>query len=91
MEDMTMELTKAFYSPREMAAMVGVHPSTVMAWIHSGRLRAIKLSERTYRIPNKAVVKMLAPELANPPVFIERPDEEVDPHMLDDDSEWIIG
>ncbi len=86
-----MEFTQAFYSPREVAEMAGVHPSTVMAWIHSGRLRAIKLSERTYRVPNKTVVKLLAPELANPPVFIERPDDKVDPHMLDDDSEWVTG
>lgn len=73
-----MEFTQTFYSPREVAEMAGVHPSTVMAWIHSGRLRAIKLSERTYRIPNRAVRKMLAPETVRPPVIVDRPDEIVD-------------
>ncbi len=73
-----MEFTQAFYSPREMAELAGVHPSTVMAWIHSGRLYAVKLSERTYRIPNRAVRKMLAPETVRPPRIIDRPDEIVD-------------
>lgn len=86
-----MELTKSFYSPAEVAEMVGLHRSTILNYIHSGRLRAVKLSRRTYRIPNKSVIKLLAPELANPPIFIERPYEEIDPHMLDDDSEWTTG
>lgn len=86
-----MELTKSFYSPAEVAEMAGLHRSTILNYIRSGRLHAIKLSKRTFRIPNKSVVKLLAPELANPPVFIERPDEEIDPHMLDDDSEWVTG
>ncbi|MBA3876443.1 MAG: hypothetical protein C0498_05820 [Anaerolinea sp.] len=86
-----MELTKSFYSPAEVAEMAGLHRSTILNYIRSGRLHAIKISARTYRIPNKSVIKLLAPELANPPVFIERPDEEIDPHMLDDDSEWTAG
>ena len=73
-----MEFGQTFYSPREMAELAGVHPSTVMAWIHSGRLYAVKLSERTYRIPNRAVRKMLAPETVRPPRIIDRPDEIVD-------------
>lgn len=86
-----MEFTKSFYSPAEVAEMAGLHRSTILNYIRSGRLHAIQLSKRTFRIPNKAVLKLLAPELANPPVFIERPYEKVDPHMLDDDSEWVTG
>jgi excisionase family DNA binding protein len=86
-----MEFTKSFYSPAEVAEMAGLHRSTILNYIRSGRLRAIKLSKRTFRIPNKSVVKLLAPELANPPVIIERPYETVDLHMLDDDSEWVTG
>ncbi len=86
-----MEFTKSFYSPAEVAEMAGLHRSTILNYIRSGRLYAIRLSKRTVRIPNKAVVKLLAPELANPPIIIERPYEKIDPHMLDDDSEWVTG
>ncbi len=82
-----MEFTQAFYSPREVAKMAGVHPSTVMAWIHSGRLYAVKISERTYRIPNRAVRKMLAPETVRPPRIIDRPDEIVDLSEADREPE----
>lgn len=55
-------LDRPFYSPREVAGLAGVHPTTVMNYIHSGRLYALRLSERTYRIPLRAVAKMLEPE-----------------------------
>jgi len=73
--DLLTELDRSFYSPAEVARLAGLHPSTILNYIHSGRLYAIKLSERTYRIPNRAVLKLLAPELVKPPVIIERPDE----------------
>lgn len=86
-----MELTKSFYSPAEVAEMADLHRSTILNYIHSGRLYAVKISARTYRIPNRAVRKMLAPETVRPPQIIERPYERIDPHMLDDDSEWVTG
>lgn len=76
--DLFTGLNQSFYSPAEVARLAGLHPSTILSYIHSGRLYAIKLSERTYRIPNKAVLKMLAPELATPPRHIERPYAKVD-------------
>ena len=76
--DLLTELNQPFYSPAEVARLAGVHPSTILGYIHAGRLYAIKLSERTYRIPNKAVLKLLAPELVRPPVIIERPHAKVD-------------
>ena len=57
-----MELTKSFYSPHEVAAMASVHPSTILNYIATGRLYAVKLSERTYRIPVRAVMGLLEPE-----------------------------
>ena len=57
-----MELTKAFYSPHEVAAMASLHPSTILNYIASGRLYAVKLSERTYRIPARAVIGLLETE-----------------------------
>lgn len=42
---------KAFYSPTQVALITGQHPATILRYIHDGRLRAVRLSERAYRIP----------------------------------------
>src|SRR5664279_427450 len=57
-----VEFSKSFYSPHEVAAMASVHPSTILNYIASGHLYAVKLSERTYRIPVRAVIGLLEPE-----------------------------
>jgi excisionase family DNA binding protein len=57
-----VEFLKSFYSPHEVAAMASVHPSTILNYIAAGRLYAVKLSERTYRIPVRAVIRLLEPE-----------------------------
>lgn len=62
---------KAFYTPSEVAQLARVDPKTVMSWIHVGRLSAVRLSTRTYRIPLAAVVKLLYPDQVRPPT-IER-------------------
>ena len=87
--DLLTELNQPFYSPAEVARLAGLHPSTILGYIHAGRLYAIKLSQRTYRIPNRAVLKMLAPELVTPPVIIERPYAKVDLSEGDREPEWI--
>jgi excisionase family DNA binding protein len=70
-----MELSKAFYSPHEVAQIADVHSSTILNYIASGRLYAVKLSERTYRIPARSVLQLLAPEqLAPPKVSVETDD-----------------
>lgn len=86
--DLSSELNRPFYSPAEVARLAGLHPSTILNYIHSGRLYAVKLSERTYRIPNRAVLKMLAPETVTPPRIIERPHEKVDLSEGDREPEW---
>ena len=69
--------TKAFYSPAEVAALAAVSSSTVLNYIHSGKLAAVRLSERTYRIPRKSVILLLG--LEAPPVQVFRdPEGEVD-------------
>jgi len=65
-----VEITKPFYSPHEVAAIAGVHPSTILNYIAAGRLYAVKLSERTYRIPARAVLRLLAPEQLSAPVVL---------------------
>jgi excisionase family DNA binding protein len=70
-------LTKAFYSPAEVAALASLSSSTVLNYIRAGKLAAVRLSERTYRIPRKSVILLLG--LDAPPVQISRdPDHEVD-------------
>jgi len=53
---------KAYYSPTELAAILGVHRTTIDRYIRDGKLRAVKLSERTYRIPLGAVLRLVSPE-----------------------------
>ena len=72
-----MELTKSFYSPHEVAAMASVHPSTILNYIASGRLYAVKLSERTYRIPARAVLDLLEPERVARSSMTVEPDADV--------------
>ena len=61
-----MQFTKSFYSPHEVAEMASVHPSTILNYIASGRLYAIKLSARTFRIPVRSVIGLLEPERLAP-------------------------
>jgi hypothetical protein len=72
-----VKLTKAFYSPAEVAKMIDVHPTTILNYIRDEKLYAIRLSERTIRIPARSVVKLLAPEDVSAPRHIERPHEDV--------------
>jgi excisionase family DNA binding protein len=65
-------LPKAFYSPSEVADLASVSSSTILNYIHEGRLAAVHLSERTYRIPRKAVIRLLG--LDSPaPILVENP------------------
>lgn len=82
---MTLRLEKPFYSPAEVANMAGLHSSTILNYIRDGRLYAVKLSERTYRIPARAVLKLLDPESVRPPQVVTRTD--VDFSITDADRE----
>jgi excisionase family DNA binding protein len=72
-----VELTKAFYSPAEVASMIDVHPTTILNYIRDGKLYAVRLSERTIRIPARSVQKLLAPEDARAPRLTEKPHADV--------------
>jgi hypothetical protein len=73
-----MDLAKSFYSPHEVAAMADVHPSTILNYIASGQLYAVKLSERTYRIPVRAVIALLEPERLSRSSITVDPDADVE-------------
>ena len=42
---------KQFYSPAEVARELGISSTTVLRLVHDGRLPALRISERIYRIP----------------------------------------
>ncbi len=70
-------LRKGFYSPGEVAELASLSSSTILNYIHDGKLAAVKLSERTYRIPRKAVIRFLGLE-APAPMINESPSRSVD-------------
>jgi hypothetical protein len=79
-----MDLAKSFYSPHEVAAMADVHPSTILNYIASGQLYAVKLSERTYRIPVRAVIALLEPERLSRSSITVDPDADVESEVADE-------
>lgn len=70
-------LDKPFYSPTEVGQMARVSNATILNWIKAGRLVAVRLSERTYRIPRKSVMRLLGMETVAP-VIISEPDADVE-------------
>jgi excisionase family DNA binding protein len=56
---MTSE-TKRFYTPQEVATLLGVSSTTVMSRIHEGVLPAVRVSDRIYRIPVPAFERFVS-------------------------------
>ncbi len=73
-----LRLSRPFYSPAEVAELAGVHPSTILNYVRAGKLYAVRLSERTYRIPARAVLALLAPEQLRAPRSVELPESRAD-------------
>ena len=48
-------MKQRYCTPREVADQLRVSPTTVMKLIHDGRLYAVRVSERIYRVPVGAV------------------------------------
>lgn len=69
----TVVLDKPFYSPAEVAALAGVSSATIHNWIKAGRLAAVQLSERTYRIPRKSILRLLSPDVVRKPTYTSHP------------------
>lgn len=59
---MTDKVTK-YYSTKQLAEMLSVHPMTISKWIGSGKLDSVKLG-KARRIPADAVTKMIAESTA---------------------------
>jgi len=54
-----MKLIKAFYSPSELGELIDLSSDTILNYIKANKIFAIKLSERTYRIPQRAAARFL--------------------------------
>jgi excisionase family DNA binding protein len=79
-----MKYTKYFYTPHEVAEMAGLSSATILNYISSGKLHAVKLSERTYRIPVRSVVQMLNPELLAPSTRTQNFDVDIESEVADE-------
>jgi len=78
LDDLAQGLDRPFYSPAEVAALAGVSSSTILNYIHAGRVAAVQLSERTYRIPRKAVLRLLGAD-RTAPSMVEEPTQSPEP------------
>jgi excisionase family DNA binding protein len=86
-----VELNKSFYSPHEVAAMASVHPSTILNYVATGRLYAVKLSERTYRIPVRAVMGLLEPESLAPSSMTVVPEADTEREIIAERRVETVG
>ena len=52
-------INKAWYSPREIAALIGVSPDTVRGYIASGIIKGCKLGKKLWRVSDAALTDFL--------------------------------
>jgi len=52
-------LKKGYYTPKEIAKLLGVCNETIWRYIRSGNLKAIKLTGRNFRISKKELGRFL--------------------------------
>ena len=57
---------KQFYSPAEVARELGISSTTILRLIHDGRLPALRVSDRIYRIPAVSFERYKAGTLEEP-------------------------
>jgi excisionase family DNA binding protein len=53
---------RRFYTPQEVAGLLGVSSTTVMSRIHDGALPAVRVSDRIYRVPVAAFERFVSTE-----------------------------
>lgn len=60
------QMEKRYYTPAEVAQILNVSPATVLRLIRSGRMPAIRVSERIYRIPIPGFERFQAGQVPQP-------------------------
>ena len=68
-------MDRRYYTPREVAGLLRISPTTVMKMIHERRLFAVRVSERIYRIPVAAVVRLQVGEEPSYSPVVDEADE----------------
>ncbi len=48
-------------SPKQVAQLLNVHPTSVYRWVHQGLLRAVRMGSSRFRIRKSAALAMLQP------------------------------
>ncbi len=61
-----------FLTPAEVAERMRVSTTTVLRWVHDGRLPAIRVSDRVYRIPVRSFEQFLAGRPQRRPAIVHR-------------------
>lgn len=54
---------KKYYSTKQLAELLSVHPMTISKWIGSGKLESVKIG-KSRRVSADAVAKMIAESTA---------------------------
>jgi len=53
-------MEKRFYSPKEVAIVIGVTPATVRSWVRKGMMKSVRIGKQgTIRIPVSEIEKFL--------------------------------
>jgi excisionase family DNA binding protein len=65
--DVDLELVSPFYTPAEVADLARVSSRTVLNWIKNGQLAAVRISDRTIRVPRRSILRLLAPATLTAP------------------------
>jgi len=53
-------MEKRFYSPKEVAVIIGVTPATVRSWVRKGMMKSVRIGKQgTIRIPVSEIKEFL--------------------------------
>jgi len=83
-----MKYTKAFYSPQEAAELMEVSLNTIMNYIATDYLYAVEISAQNYRIPVRAIVRILNPELLAPSTRTENLEVDIEAELAEELAFW---
>jgi excisionase family DNA binding protein len=66
-------------TPHEVAEILGIHQKTVHLWLRTGKLEGVKISYRSWRIPQSALEAFINKNRNVSPIEKERPTAPVTP------------
>ena len=53
------ELVKNYYTPKEIAKILGLSVETIWRYIRTGKIKALRLTPKSYLVPKKEFQKWL--------------------------------